>query len=101
MLIAMSSHPYSQAMAAMLCETASWWPLATLYQSMAANAAAGVRHELLPLMGVPQMDPIKARALFQVTAGFHGLCWLWLPLMLNGILPLALTMGAACVDYCR
>ena len=51
------------AMAGLLCESAGWWPLATLYSNLAQTAAAGVRHELLDLMRVPAMNPAKARLL--------------------------------------
>jgi DNA polymerase theta len=52
-------------MASLLCESAGWWPLATLYSNLSQMAAAGVRQELLPLMRIPDMDAAKARALYK------------------------------------
>ena len=52
-------------MAALLCESAGWWPLATMFSDHAATVAAGVRRELLPLMAVPGMTAGKARALWK------------------------------------
>lgn len=40
------------AMAALLASNAGWWQLETLLAPLAAQAAAGVRPELLPLMQV-------------------------------------------------
>jgi replicative superfamily II helicase len=52
-------------MAALLCESAGWWPLATMFSDHAATVAAGVRRELLPLMRIPGMTAGKARALWK------------------------------------
>ena len=52
-------------MAALLCESAGWWPLATMFSEHAATVAAGVQRELLPLMAVPGMTAGKARALWK------------------------------------
>ena len=52
-------------MAALLCDSAGWWPLASLYSNLSQMAAAGVRQDLLPLMRVPGMDAAKDRALFR------------------------------------
>ncbi|PSC69888.1 helicase and polymerase-containing TEBICHI [Micractinium conductrix] len=52
-------------MASLLCESAGWWPLATLYGNLSQMAAAGVRQDLLPLMRIPGMDAGKARALYK------------------------------------
>lgn len=40
------------AMAAMMCASAGWWQLESLLTSLGAQAAAGARPELLPLMKV-------------------------------------------------
>jgi hypothetical protein len=40
------------AMAALLASNAGWWQLETLLAPLSAQAAAGVRPELLPLMEV-------------------------------------------------
>jgi hypothetical protein len=40
------------AMAALLASEAQWWQLETLLAPLAAQVAAGVRPELLPLMKV-------------------------------------------------
>lgn len=40
------------AMAALLANEAEWWQLETLLAPLAAQVAAGVRPELLPLMKV-------------------------------------------------
>lgn len=55
----------AMAMASMLCESAGWWPLATVLSQHAATVAAGVRPELVPLMAVPGMTAGKARALWK------------------------------------
>jgi replicative superfamily II helicase len=52
-------------MASLLCESAGWWPLATMFSEHAATVTAGVRRELLPLMAVPGMTAGKARALWK------------------------------------
>ncbi|KAF6260432.1 hypothetical protein COO60DRAFT_891418 [Scenedesmus sp. NREL 46B-D3] len=51
------------AMAALLASTAGWWQLETLLAPLSAQAAAGVRPELLPLMEVSGMQPSHAAAL--------------------------------------
>jgi hypothetical protein len=44
------------AMAALLANEAEWWHLETLLSPLAAQVAAGVRPELLPLMKVHQLQ---------------------------------------------
>eukprot|EP00878_Enallax_costatus_P013713 GHUV01014342.1.p1 GENE.GHUV01014342.1~~GHUV01014342.1.p1 ORF type:complete len:1302 (+),score=516.71 GHUV01014342.1:511-3906(+) len=56
------------AMAALLTSNAGWWQLETLLAPLAAQAAAGVRPELLPLMQVSGVQPAHAFALH--AAGF-------------------------------
>uniref|UniRef100_A0A383VNY9 DNA-directed DNA polymerase n=1 Tax=Tetradesmus obliquus TaxID=3088 RepID=A0A383VNY9_TETOB len=51
------------AMAALLASNAGWWQLEALLAPLSAQAAAGVRPELLPLMEVSGMQPSHAAAL--------------------------------------
>lgn len=48
------------AMAALLASNAGWWQLETLLAPLAAQAAAGVRPELLPLMQVTMPEGCTA-----------------------------------------
>eukprot|EP00884_Botryococcus_braunii_P003643 jgi/Botrbrau1/1327/Bobra.0063s0041.1 len=51
-------------MAAQMAAAAGWWHLDCLLASVSAQAAAGARPELLPLIKVSGMDGRKARALY-------------------------------------
>ncbi|KAG2489169.1 hypothetical protein HYH03_012395 [Edaphochlamys debaryana] len=50
-------------MAAVMAGSCGWWALQALLEGLSAQAAAGARPELLPLMAVPGMTGARARAL--------------------------------------
>jgi hypothetical protein len=61
------------AMAALLASNAGWWQLETLLAPLSAQAAAGVRPELLPLMEVsacctasPALQAVSSRFSFSI-----------------------------------
>ena len=49
------------AMTGLMCASLGWWQLEALLASLAQQAAAGVRPELLKLMQIPSMTAANAR----------------------------------------